>query len=290
MLAQFIKIKLRRGGSYIPTPDWIPAKKATVNPKNIHDSCCFAYSIVASIHNDEIDHHPDKITKLTPFIDRYNWNNINFPTEQKDWDKFGRNNKNVSLNILYAHSTKKKLHIIRISKHNNTREHKVILLMITNEYNNWHYVCVKSLKRLSRGVFSNNHGDYYCLNCLHAYRTKSALKRHEQLCLNNNYCHDKLPKKGKNKLSYKANDRSIRTPHIIYADLECLLKNNNDLKDNLDSNNTYRFKENLHVPSRYGLCLLRSYDENLLTHYRGTDCMKKFVRALKVMKMMIAKT
>ena len=145
-LVQFIKIKLKKGGSYIPTPDWISVKKVTINPKNINDDCCFAYSIVASIHNNEIDHHPDRIAKLTPFIDRHNWNDINFPTEQKDWDKFERNNKNVALNILSAHSTKKKLHIIRTSKHNNTREHKVILLMITDKNNNWHYVCVKSLK------------------------------------------------------------------------------------------------------------------------------------------------
>ena len=40
---------------------------------------------------------------------------------------------------------------------------------------------------------------------------------------------------------------------MIFADLECLLKNNSDLKNDLDSDNTYRFKENFHVPSGYGL-------------------------------------
>ena len=61
------------------------------------------------------------------------------------------------------------------------------------------------------------------------------------------------------------------------------------MKDSLYSDNTYCEKENIHVPSGYGLYLLRSYDENLLTHYRGTDCMKKFLRALKVIIMIIAK-
>ena len=35
---------------------------------------------------------------------------------------------------------------------------------------------------------SNNHGDFYCLNCLHSFRTDNALKRHERICKNNDYC------------------------------------------------------------------------------------------------------
>ena len=119
---------------------------------------------------------------------------------------------------------------------------------------------------------------------------KNKLKIHERLCLNNKYFQLKLPSLHDNKLKYKTDEKSIKIPHIIFADLECLLKNNNDLKNDLNSDNTYRFKENLHVPSGYGLYLLRSYDQNLLTHYRGTDCMKKFVRALKVMIKMISKS
>ena len=100
----------------------------------------------------------------------------------------------------------------------------------------------------------------------------TELKIHERLCLNNDYSQIKLPSVDDNKLKYKVNEKSIRTLHIVYADLECLIKNNNDLKSDLNSDSTYRFKENLHVPSGYGLYLLRSYDQNLLTHYRGIDC------------------
>ena len=54
--------------------------------------------------------------------------------------------------------------------------------MISDKDKNWHYITVKSLKKLSRNVFSNNHADHYCLNCFHAYRTENALKKHEKLC------------------------------------------------------------------------------------------------------------
>ena len=70
--------------------------------------------------------------------------------------------------------------------------------MISDKDKNWHYITVKSLKKLSRNVFSNNHADHYCVNCFHAYRTENALKKHEKLCMNNKYCHLRLPKEGEN--------------------------------------------------------------------------------------------
>ena len=190
--------------------------------------------------------------------------------------------------MLSCHSNKKEINRMRTSKYNNTRKHQVILLMITEDDKNWHYITVKSLKKLCRGVFSNNHGDYYCLNCLHAYRTKNALKKHEQLCLDNIFCHLKLPKKGENILSYKADKKSLRVPHIIYADLECLLRSINNCKTNSD--NSFQMKDNVHISCGYAIELVRSYDEKLIAHYRGVDCMEKFVRAIKVITMMISET
>ena len=37
--------------------------------------------------------------------------------------------------------------------------------MITDENNRWHYLAVKSLSALFRGITSSNNGDFYCLNC-----------------------------------------------------------------------------------------------------------------------------
>ena len=46
----FHKIDLRRGASYIDTPDWIKNKKCTINPKNENDVYCFIYSITAGLY------------------------------------------------------------------------------------------------------------------------------------------------------------------------------------------------------------------------------------------------
>ena len=34
----------------------------------------------------------------------------------------------------------------------------------------------KSLSRSFRGITANHNGDFYCLNCLHSFRTDNALK------------------------------------------------------------------------------------------------------------------
>ena len=49
--------------------------------------------------------------------------------------------------------------------------------MITDDGKKYHYLALKSLFKLFRGIISNNHGDFYCLNCLHSYRTTEKLKK-----------------------------------------------------------------------------------------------------------------
>ena len=52
---RFHKIDLRRASSYIPTPAWLEAKKATINPKNEKDNFCFAYAATIAIYHKEIE-------------------------------------------------------------------------------------------------------------------------------------------------------------------------------------------------------------------------------------------
>ena len=192
------KIKARSGSSYIETPKWISNKKATINPKNTKDECCFAWAITAALHHEDIKKDPQRITNLTPFVRNYNWKDINFPSEQKDWRTFEKNIKDFALNIMSAHNTKKKLNILYRSQHNNSRKQQVILLMISNKNEtDWHYTAVKNLSRLCRGITSSDRRSFYCLYCLHSYKTKKSLVIHERLCNNHDYCDPIMPEKGK---------------------------------------------------------------------------------------------
>ena len=41
--------------------------------------------------------------------------------------------------------------------------------------------CSKKTKLL-RGITSKHHGDFYCFNCLHFFKTRNKLKSHEEVC------------------------------------------------------------------------------------------------------------
>ena len=79
----FNKISLNRGGSYIDSPKWIKNKKSTINPKN-NDYKCFQYAVTLAFNLDNIDNHRERISKIKPFIDQYNWKDIYFPATSKD--------------------------------------------------------------------------------------------------------------------------------------------------------------------------------------------------------------
>ena len=96
------KISLNRGSSYINSPEWIKNEGVTINPKNTKDNDCFQYAVTAALNHQNIDHHPEGISKLRPFVNNYSWKDIEFPSRSKDLGKFEQNNKTIALNILYV--------------------------------------------------------------------------------------------------------------------------------------------------------------------------------------------
>ena len=101
-------------------------------------------------------------------------------------------NLSIALNILYVpYNTKKIRHACK-PKYNLTRENQVILLMIADG-EKWHYLAVKSLSALFRGITGTNNGDFYCLNCFQSYTTENKLKKHKKLFENHDYHYVEMP-------------------------------------------------------------------------------------------------
>ena len=60
-----------------------------------------------ALNYQNIERDPQRISKLKPYIKKYNWEGIDFPAGPKEWKKFERNNKTIALNILFIpHNTK----------------------------------------------------------------------------------------------------------------------------------------------------------------------------------------
>ena len=58
------------------------------------------------MYHKEIKNNPERISKIKPFINNLNWENINFPPEEGDYKTFEMNNKSVVLNIIQVNEQK----------------------------------------------------------------------------------------------------------------------------------------------------------------------------------------
>ena len=152
---------------------------------------------------------------------------------------------------------------------------------MTSNSENWHYLVVKNLPGLLKGITSNYKEDFYCLNCFHSYRTKNKLEEHKKICENHNYCNVEMPNEDNKIIKYSQGVKSIKLPLIIYADLECLLEKMSTCYNNPEESSTTEI--NKHTSPGYSLFTHCSFDKtkNKLDYYRGKDCMKKFCKNLR---------
>ena len=173
---------------------------------------------MAVLNYQSIPNHPERISNLEPFISCYNWIDIEFPAGHKYYSAFEKNNPEIALNMLYIPYNTFEIRPCYISKHTKTRNIQANLLMITDGQKNWHYLAIKSIPALLRGVASTHNGDFCCLNCFHSYRTHNALKNHEKLCEDQDHCNVKMLNDDNKYISSTSGKNSLRVPIVIYAD------------------------------------------------------------------------
>ena len=92
------KINPNRGGSYIDSPDCIKNKKQQQIPSMKKKTNAFNTPVL--LNYIEIKKYPQIISKNKPFINKYNWEGINFPSEKDEWKKLEKNNVIIALIFL----------------------------------------------------------------------------------------------------------------------------------------------------------------------------------------------
>ena len=85
---------------------------------------------------------------------------------------------------------------------------------------------LSSSKKIICIIEKNNFKTYYffCLNCLKFFRKENKLKSHEKVCKNKVFCGIIMPLKKDNMLTFNQYMKSEKIPHIIYVDVEYLIK------------------------------------------------------------------
>ena len=46
-----------------------------------------------------IESHPERVSNIKPFINKYNWERINYPSKIDDWKTLEKNNPTIALDI-----------------------------------------------------------------------------------------------------------------------------------------------------------------------------------------------
>ena len=185
MLEIFItKFKPLNGKSYKPLPKTIVKKKAIINMEN-KDNQCFKWAVTRALN--PIDRDSERVTKiLKTQAEKYNWNDIEFPTKLKDIHKF-ENNNNVNVNVFSFDDETKKVYTLRLGK---TDHEETINLFLYDE----HYGVVKNLSRLvSSQVNKQDHKKHICLRCLNHFKSLESLEKHLELCQNHDHQHHLYP-------------------------------------------------------------------------------------------------
>ena len=78
--------------------------------------------ITVALNYEEVESHAERVLYMKPFINKYNWKGINYPSKIGDWKTFEKNNLTIALNILYI--KEKNIYPVYISKYNSNCECK----------------------------------------------------------------------------------------------------------------------------------------------------------------------
>ena len=278
MLEIFItKFKPLNGKSYKPFPKVIVKKKAVINMENDDDQC-FKWAVTRALNPADRDseRNPNRITKaLKNQSEKYNWNDIEFPTKLKDIHKFEKNN-NVNVNVFSFDNETKKVYTLRLSK---TEHEETINLFLYDE----HYGVVKNLSRLVSGQLNKqDHKKHICFRCLNHFKSLESLEKHLELCQNHNHQRHVYPNKHNKHAFFKQFQKTHRAPFAVYADFECLV----EPTDNKIGKGTVQYQK--HTPS--GFCyIIKCIDESIYedktvlytAKEEGEDIGKKFVKSLE---------
>lgn len=261
ILLRLSRYRPLKGSSYIPLPHKILSKRCIINPKNIADTKCFQWAILARHLKATKNLHivNDRYRRLCG--KKYDFSGIDFPTPLKHIKKFERMNPGVSVNV-YGLSKECDVYPLRICD-KELADH-FDLLLLSDEQSGHHYCYITSFSRLI-GSQVSKHGTkkVFCKRCFQYYQ---GSKRLEKLQNHLNICgkkkpivaimpHDSNDPELPKMLKFKNQHFQFKMPIVAYCDFECVLRKSDiRLSKNTKINN-------VHEPVSF--CVYLVIDESL---------------------------
>ena len=110
------------------------------------------------------------------------------------------------------------------------------------------------MSSLVRGITSKHHGDFYCLNCPHSFRTENKLISHTKVSKNKDFCGISMSSEKGKILEFKQYIKSDEIPYIIYADIESLILKKYRCENDPEKSSTTNIGE--HIPCGYSVSII----------------------------------
>ena len=151
-----------------------------------------------------------------------NFEGIDFPTPVSQISKLERQNPGIAINVFGW--DKEEVIVYRLSEQGGNIPR--INLMLIKKEENTHYSLVKRLTALLYDQTKHNDSKHFCERCLHGFSRRELLERHQPECkgLLKSPTKIELPKEGENKMAFKNYHKQMKSPYVVYADFECVLK------------------------------------------------------------------
>ena len=125
---KFHRVRLRRGGSYVKSPEWLANKKATINPKNKNNNECSRWSKICALNYNEI-----MKKEFENIFKNIKHEYKDFSWQKRDRENFEQNNESIALYVLFLSQDNEEITLVYKSEHNLEQENKVLLLMINDD-------------------------------------------------------------------------------------------------------------------------------------------------------------
>ena len=152
-----------------------------------------------------------------PVNDGINWSGIVFPTPVKQIDKLEAQNENLAINLFGWENDCVIVH--RITKKEKSVPRINLILIESGEKQ--HYCFVKRVSALLYDQSKHREKKHYCMMCLIGFSREDLLENHKKYCngLKGKPTRIDMPKE-EEKIVYK----QMKSPYVIYADFEALVK------------------------------------------------------------------
>ena len=257
-----------RGGTYMPLSEKLKNKKAIINVKN-RDNMCLRWALRA--HLFPARSHVDR-TSSYPTNDGLNFEGIDFPTPVSQISKLERQNPGIAINVFGW--DKEEVIVYRLSEQGGN--------MLIKKEENTHYCLVKRLTALLYDQTKHNNSKHFCERCLHGFSRRELLERHQPECkgLLKTPTKTELPKEGENKMAFKNYHKQMKSPYVVYADFECVLKKIHGCKPSPQA--SFTVKTEKHEPCGFAYIIVRS--DGVIYgpfNYRGEDAAFVFLNWLQ---------